>query len=121
VNAQGPPTYGVRAGATVLLDGQLGFDDTGEMVASTDPMAQASQCFANVDRALASFGAGRQDVVRLVCYLADLGHLGAYQRARKAFLGAVRPAVTTVVVAALAHPDALMEIEATAIIIDEPR
>jgi enamine deaminase RidA (YjgF/YER057c/UK114 family) len=107
---------GARVGDVVYLDGQLGYDETGQMVASNDPPAQAAQCFANVERALHSFGTHQRHVVRLVCYLTDLSHLAAYQQARQAFLGTVRPAVTTVVVAGLAHPDALMEIEATAVV-----
>jgi enamine deaminase RidA (YjgF/YER057c/UK114 family) len=107
---------GTRSGDTVYLDGQLGFDESGQMVASNDALAQATQCFANVERALNSLGADRTHVVRLVCYLADIGSLASYQQARRAFLGTVRPAVTTVVVAGLAHPEALMEIEATAVV-----
>jgi enamine deaminase RidA (YjgF/YER057c/UK114 family) len=107
---------GTKAGNTVFLDGQLGYDDHGRMVSRSDPLAQATQCFANVERALRSFGARQADVVRLVCYLADIGYLSSYQQARQSFLRTVRPAVTTVVVAGLAHPDALMEVEATAVI-----
>lgn len=108
-------TSGVRVGNTVFLDGQLGYED-GRMVPSCDPLAQAAQCFANVDKGLESFGASRRDVVKLVCYLADIAHLAHYQQSRKEFLGSVRVAVTTVVVAGLAHPDAIMEVEATAVI-----
>lgn len=109
-------TRGIRVGDTVYLDGQLGFADDGHQVASSDPLAQATQCFANVDRGLRSLGAHRRDIVKLVCYLADMSHLAAYQEARQRFLGSLRPAVTTVAVAALAHPEALMEIEATAVV-----
>lgn len=113
---QADVTRGIRVGHAVYLDGQLGLAEDGHMVASSDPLAQAMQCFANVDRGLRALGAHRRDIVRLVCYLADMSHLPAYQQARQRFLGSLRPAVTTVAVAALAHPEAFLEIEATAIV-----
>jgi enamine deaminase RidA (YjgF/YER057c/UK114 family) len=54
--------------------------------------------------------------VQTRAYLTDFSRLGEFARAHREFFGRVRPVNATVEVSRLAHPDMLVEIEATAVI-----
>jgi enamine deaminase RidA (YjgF/YER057c/UK114 family) len=57
----------------------------------------------------------RSDVVKATFFLTRTGDLPAFGEARRRRWASDRPpAVTTIIVAALARPDALVEVEATA-------
>ena len=79
--------------------------------------AQARQCFANLKEVLAAEGAGPGNVVRLRTYVVNYSadQLAAIGPAIQEFYGDVVPAANTLLgVQALAMPDFLIEIEATA-------
>ncbi|MDQ0947296.1 enamine deaminase RidA (YjgF/YER057c/UK114 family) [Streptomyces phaeochromogenes] len=106
----------------VFLAGQVAWDADGVTVGEGDLAAQVEQCYLNVGTALAEVGASFDDVVKLTVYLVDwtpdkmpLFMEGAARAAAK--LGVTpAPPLTGVGVAALAAPDLLVEVEATAII-----
>ena len=81
-----------------------------------DPETQAGRCLDIIEAALAQAGAGLADVVRTRVYLTDAAVFDAVARAHGARFATVRPANTTVVVAALLDPAWHVEIEADAII-----
>ncbi len=54
------------------------------------------------------------DLVKVDIFVTAAEHVGASRRIRDAALGGAQPASTFLVVAALAHPDLLVEIEAVA-------
>ena len=79
-----------------------------------DAAAQARRCWEIIDTALAEAGATLADVVRVRVYLTALDDFDAVGRVHGELFGAIRPANTTVVVAALVDPRYLVEIEAEA-------
>ena len=81
-----------------------------------DPEAQAARSLDIIDAALAEVGGSLADVVRTRVYLVDAGDFDAVARAHGARFADVRPANTTVVVAALLNPAWKVEIEAEAIL-----
>jgi enamine deaminase RidA (YjgF/YER057c/UK114 family) len=103
----------VRCGEWVIVSGQVALGD-GKVVGIGDATAQARQCFANIDDALAAAGASLSDVVGLRCYLVAKAAYGGYAAVKNELFGDRPPASTTVVVNELLLPDLLMEIEATA-------
>ncbi|WP_430330955.1 RidA family protein [Rhodococcus sp. ACT016] len=105
----------VRSGELVVVSGQVALGDDGHVV-SDEPHEQAEQCFANLEAALCLAGATVSDVVKLVCYLTDASHFGAYSSARARRFGDLAPTGTTVVVAGLLDPAMLMEVEAWAVV-----
>lgn len=105
----------VRSGEFVVVSGQVALGNCGRVI-SAEPNEQAEQCFANLESALHLAGASVHDVVKLVCYLTDAAHFGAYSAARARRFGDLTPAGTTVVVAGLLDPAMLMEVEAWAVI-----
>ena len=99
------------------LAGQVAWDKDCNIVRPGDLAAQARQCFANLKEVLAAEGAGPGNVVRLRTYVVNYSadQLAAIGPAIQEFYGDVVPAANTLLgVQALAMPDFLIEIEATA-------
>ena len=106
-------------GRWVAIAGQVSLDADGKFVGVGDPAAQAQQVFANLERCLSAAGATFADVVKLNFYVTDIGILPAVRTARDAYVDTVNPPASTAVqVVALFSPDALLEIEAYAVVAD---
>lgn len=106
-------------GRTLHLAGQVAWDGEANIVGPGDLAAQARQALANLRAVLASQGAGPADIVRLRTYVVDHSpdKLGPVTEEIMAFYGDATPAPNTFLgVAALALPDFLIEIEATAVL-----
>ncbi|OON28713.1 MULTISPECIES: RidA family protein [unclassified Micromonospora] len=100
----------VTAGCTATVDGRV--------VHVGDAAAQTAQALRIGLAALAEVGAGPGDVVRTRMYVTDRAYADEVGRAHNAVFGAVRPAATLVVVAALLDPDHLVEVELEAYLAD---
>jgi enamine deaminase RidA (YjgF/YER057c/UK114 family) len=110
----------VVAGDTVYLRGQIGQNlDTSESVGIGDVEAQAEQAMANIDQLLREAGSGLADIVKIVVYLVDARYREPVYRVIGRRLKGVHPVSTGVVVSALARPEWLVEIDATAVISGE--
>ncbi|HEX3831059.1 MAG TPA: RidA family protein [Solirubrobacteraceae bacterium] len=110
----------VVAGDTVYLRGQVGQNlDTSESVGIGDVEAQAEQAMANIAQLLAEAGSGLADIVKIVVYLVDPRYREPVYRVMGRWLKGVHPVSTGVVVSALARPEWLVEIDATAVISGE--
>jgi 2-iminobutanoate/2-iminopropanoate deaminase len=103
------------AGRFLAISGQLGLRPDGSLAEGF--AGQIDQCLANIDTALASAGMGRQNLMRLTVYATDTSAeaVALYRARRDAWIGASPPpAATYVVVAGLAAPVFLVEVEALA-------
>jgi len=107
-------TVGVPASTRwVAVAGQVGMNAKG--VLAKGIRRQAEQAFRNVLACLRENGMRKQDLVKLTVFLTDSRYIGEYRAARARVLGdALRPASTLLIVAGLASPDMLIEIEAWA-------
>lgn len=109
----------VARGTMVFVRGQIGQDlETSASVGVGDPAAQAHQAMRNIRLLLEESGARMEHLCRLVVYLTDIRHREAVYRAMGAYVKGVHPVSTGLVVSALARPEWLVEIEATAVIPD---
>jgi enamine deaminase RidA (YjgF/YER057c/UK114 family) len=107
----------VVAGNTVFLRGQVGQDlDTSESVGIGDVAAQAEQAMSNVARLLEEAGSRLEEVCKIVIYLTDIRYREPVYRVVGRWLKGVYPVSTGLVVEALARPEWLVEIDATAVI-----
>jgi enamine deaminase RidA (YjgF/YER057c/UK114 family) len=79
-----------------------------------DVVAQAEQCFRNIDAALKQAGASLADVVRVHYILPDAADFEPCWPVTRKYFGEVRPAAT-MYSAALADPRIKIEIEVTAL------
>jgi enamine deaminase RidA (YjgF/YER057c/UK114 family) len=107
----------VVAGSTVYLRGQIGQDlDTSENVGIGDVEAQAEQAMHNIDLLLQEAGSELSHIVKVVVYLVDPRYREPVYRVMGRWLKGVHPVSTGIVVSALARPEWLVEIDATAVI-----
>jgi enamine deaminase RidA (YjgF/YER057c/UK114 family) len=104
----------IRAGDLVVVAGCTASMPDGAIAGIGDPYAQTVQTIANVESALARVGATLADVIRTRVFLTDVGSFDGFARGHSAAFGDVRPVNTTVIVAALADPRMLIEIEVDA-------
>ena len=104
-------------GQTVFLRGQVGQDlDTAENVGVDDPAAQAEQAMTNIVRLLDECGSSRAEITKITVYLTDIRFREAVYRVMGRWLEGVHYVSTGLVVSALARPEWLVEIDATAVI-----
>lgn len=114
-----PPTYShvVKAGKTIYIAGQVSQNEQGQLVGAGDFVAQANQVFENLGRALASAGAGFGNLVKTTVFVTDPRYREALAGVRNKYLDSSQlPASTLIVVAGLALPEYLLEIEAIAVV-----
>jgi enamine deaminase RidA (YjgF/YER057c/UK114 family) len=109
----------VAKGTLVFVRGQIGQDlDTTESVAVGDVAGQAEKAMANIDMLLREAGSRLEHVCKITIYLVDPRYREAVYRVVGKWLKGVYPVSTGVVVSALARPEWLVEIDATAVIPD---
>jgi len=100
---------------TLHVGGQNGTDPSGAIVpGGLGP--QTEQAIRNVLTVLAEVGADQTNVVRLAVYLAAGQSVDEGYAASARVWGPYPTALTVLIVAALGRPDALVELEATAVI-----
>jgi enamine deaminase RidA (YjgF/YER057c/UK114 family) len=104
----------IRAGDLVVVAGTTALMPDGVIAGIGDPYLQAQQVIENIASALARVGGSLADVIRTRVYLVDTAHFDGFARAHGEAFGDVRPVNTTVVVAELADPRMLIEIEVDA-------
>lgn len=107
-------------GTTVFLGGQIGWNEKG--VFASGFVGQVRQALENIAHLLTEAGTSPDTLVRLNWFVTDLaaytGNLKEIGKAYRDVLGTHYPAMTLVHVVGLVEPDALVEIEATAVIPD---
>ena len=106
-------------GRTIFLRGQCPQDlDTSESIASHDPVAQTHKVMANIRQLIEECGGRMEHLTKLVVYLTDVRHREPVYRTMGTYIAGVHPVCTGLVVVALARPEWLVEIDATAVIPD---
>jgi enamine deaminase RidA (YjgF/YER057c/UK114 family) len=110
----------VAKGRMVFVRGQVGQDlDTAVNVGVGDAGAQAEQAMRNIGQLLTEAGGSLEHVCKITIYLTDPRFREAVYRVVGRWLKGVYPVSTGVVVAGLARPEWLVELEVTAMLPDE--
>ena len=107
-------SHAAKAGGLVFVAGQVAQDVDGNLVGKGDIEAQAVQIFENLTAVLASAGAALDDVVKLTTYTTSVAYRSKIAEVRARYFKSYFPPNTFIVVASLATPDYLLEIEAVA-------
>ena len=109
----------VARGTMIFLRGQCPQDlDTAKNIDSHDPVEQTHKVMQNIRQLVEECGGKMEHVTKLVVYLTDVRHREAVYRTMGEYIRGVHPVCTGLVVVALARPDWLVEIDATAVIPD---
>ncbi len=107
-------SHAAKAGNLVFVAGQVAQDAGGALVGRGDIEAQAVQVFENLKAVLASAGSSLDQVVKMTTYTTSLAYRQKIAEVRARYFQTYFPPNTFVVVASLATPDYLLEIEAVA-------
>ena len=109
-----------KAGRTVWMRGQCPQNlDDARNIESHDPAEQTHKVMQNIRQLIEEAGGDMSHLVKLVVYITDVRHREAVYRTMGAYIKGVYPVSTGLVVQALARPDWLVEIDATAVIPDK--
>lgn len=104
-------------GTMVFVRGQVGQDlETSRSVGTGDPAAQADQAMSSVKQLLEEAGAKLEHICRIQVYITDRAYRDPVYQTIGKWLKGVYPVSTGLIVQALARPEWVMEIEATAVI-----
>ncbi len=106
----------VKVGDTVYISGQLPQDQDGNIVGKGDMVAQTEKTYENLKKCLESVGATMHDIVMLRIFVTNLEEFQKTGDVRKKYFGKYRPATTGLEISGLYFPDAMIEVEATAVI-----
>jgi 2-iminobutanoate/2-iminopropanoate deaminase len=94
------------------ISGQVGATPDGTILKGFE--AQAKQCWANIAAILTAAGMSVADLVKVNIFVTSAEYVAASRAIRDAALNGAEPASTFLVVAALAHPELVVEIDAVA-------
>ena len=112
-------SHAIRVGNTIHISGQTARGIDGEAEGGSDVEAQGLAIWRHIEAILTHVGAGMDDIVKVFQFVVGQENFAGMSRARKAALGEVRPrAVTSIVVAGLARPDLLLEVDVIAVLPD---
>ena len=114
--SKAPFAQGVQVGETLYISGQIAQDANGKIVGIGDMLAQARQVFSNIESVLTEAGSSFRDVVKITCYLSDMRYYEDYSKVRAEIFPDADIASATVVSPGFVDPDALIEIEAIAVL-----
>ncbi len=109
--------HAVKYGDLVHVSGMVSFDAEGTLIGKGDIETQTRQTYECIRVILDGLGATLSDVVKITTFLLDVDDFPAVCAVRRELFGADhRPASSAVVVKELVVPDALIEIEAVAVV-----
>jgi aminoacrylate peracid reductase len=108
----------VRKGNLLFISGLTATDERGTMVGKGDIVAQTRQIFAKMKAILDAAGGSFDDIVKTVDYIVTTEGYKGTADARREYFRHGFPAATGIVVKELLRPDALIEIDAIAVLED---
>lgn len=109
----------VARGTMVFVRGQVGQDlETSKSVAIGDAAGQAEKAMANIKMLLEEAGARLEHICKITIYITDPRYREPVYGSVGKWLKGVHPVSTGIVVSALARPEWLVEVDATAVIPD---
>ncbi len=106
----------IKEGKMLYISGITATDDQGNIVGEGDIVAQTRVIFEKIGEILTAAGAGFDDIVKTVDYMTTTENYRGTADVRREFFKKDFPAATGVIVAGLLRPEALIEIDAVAVI-----
>lgn len=110
----------VKVSNVIEVAGTTALDEAGNLVGADDPYEQTRYILAKIEKAVMTAGAALKNIVRTRIFTTDISRWEEIGRAHGEFFREIKPAATMVEVKALIHPSMMVEIEATAIVQENP-
>lgn len=105
----------VRAGDHIWVAATAPFNEDGSVAAIDDMRGQTARCLEIIKAAIEELGGRIEDVVATRMYVTDIARTEELSEAHREVFATSPPAASLYEVAALVHPDILIEIEAEAV------
>ena len=106
-------------GKTVWMRGQCPQNlDDAKNIGNLDPAAQTHKVMQNIRQLITEAGGEMSHLVKLVVYITDIRYRETVYQTMGNYIKGVHPVCTGLVVQALARPEWVVEIDATAVIPD---
>lgn len=98
------------------VSGQIAFNEENEIVGHGNMATQTEQCIKNIESALKAVGGTLDDIVKVMIFVTDMTDLKDIHNIRLKYFNKPYPTSTLVKVAGFVNPNALIEIQADAVI-----
>lgn len=108
----------VKIGNTIEVTGTVAVNDKGELVGGDSAYEQTIFILKKIENILIKAGASMKDVVRTRMFVTDISRWEEYGKAHGEIFSDIRPCTSMIEVKGLIDPACLIEIEATAILIN---
>ena len=106
-------------GNMVFIAGMIARDADSKLVGAGDIKAQTRQTCENLKSAVEAAGGTLADIVRVDVYITDMSHFDAIHAVRRAYFPVDPPVSTMVQVVRFTVPEAMIEINAIAVLPQE--
>ena len=108
----------VRIGNIIEVAGTTAVDENGQVDGINDPNEQTKFILSKIEKALTSAGATLKDVIRTRMFVTNIADWEKIGMVHGIYFKDIKPVTTMVEVKSLISPELLVEIEATAILIE---
>lgn len=108
----------VKVGNIIEVTGSVAVDANGNLVGGDSAYEQTKFIIQKIEKVLQQAGAALKDVVRTRMFVTNISLWEEYGRAHGEFFREIKPCTSMVEVSKLISPEYLIEIEATAIVIE---
>lgn len=105
-----------KARRMIWVSGQIAFDENEKFVGKGDIRVQTEQCLKNIQSALKKLRGSMEDVVQVIVFVKDMNGLKDIHDIRLKYFKEPFPTSTLVQITGFVHPDALIEINAVAVL-----
>ena len=101
---------------TIEVSGTISIDENGKVIGIGSPYEQTKYIIRKAEKAITELGGSLNDVIRTRMYTTDISKWEEVGVAHGEFFRNIKPATTMVEISKLIIPEALVEIEFTAIL-----
>lgn len=108
----------VKVGNMVEVTGTVAVDENNLLVGKDDAYLQTKFIIKKIEKILQRAGSSLKDVVRTRMFVTDISRWEEYGKAHGEFFSVIKPCTSMIEVKGLIAPEYLIEIEATAIIVN---
>jgi enamine deaminase RidA (YjgF/YER057c/UK114 family) len=107
----------VKIGNVIEVTGTVAVDENRQVIGKDNPYEQTKFILSKIEKVLQRAGAELKDVIRTRMFVTDISRWEEYGKAHGEVFREIKPCTTMVEVSALIEKDYLIEIEATAILL----